>query len=334
MIMGIVLEHSLIIYNYPRNLELVWAGFISYLMPLFTLISGYWYKPKAVQSRIKSYLKPMLLFSGINFAVGYIYYPFYHSGFHLVGYAMWYFGALFVFSMVSPVLLRFVRLHTLFLLSIFFVFLFCLSPTVGRWENLLRELQINRLVGFYPFYILGICLRKHEKGISALINPVSVKYILFTTLVVYLFLCYRMEGLAYRSSFYLIMGSSLSLLLQWLINYLCITVISLALIFCVKDKEYFFTKYGARSITVYVLHMVIVFPLSWGIFFYLPHTIFYILLNSVLVSVLALFLFNKRIYDLVNQLLKISMDWVIVIYIISFLLVNYSFILKIVQTYV
>lgn len=95
MIMGIVLEHSLIIYNYPRNLELVWAGFISYLMPLFTLISGYWYKPKAVQSRIKSYLKPMLLFSGINFAVGYIYYPFYHSGFHLVGYAMWYFGALF-----------------------------------------------------------------------------------------------------------------------------------------------------------------------------------------------------------------------------------------------
>lgn len=36
MIIGIVLEHSLIIYNYPRNLELIWAGFISCLMPLFT----------------------------------------------------------------------------------------------------------------------------------------------------------------------------------------------------------------------------------------------------------------------------------------------------------
>lgn len=81
MIIGIVLEHSLIIYNYPRNLELIWAGFISCLMPLFTLISGYWHKPKAVQMQVKSYLKPMLLFSGVNFAIGYIFYPAYHSSF-------------------------------------------------------------------------------------------------------------------------------------------------------------------------------------------------------------------------------------------------------------
>ena len=88
--------------------------------------------------QVKSYLKPMLLFSGVNFAIGYIFYPAYHSGFHFVGYAMWYFGALFVFSIVSPYLLRFVRLRLLLLLSMFLVFLFCLFPAVGRWESLLR----------------------------------------------------------------------------------------------------------------------------------------------------------------------------------------------------
>ena len=334
MIIGIVLEHSLIIYNYPRNLELIWAGFISCLMPLFTLISGYWHKPKAVQMQVKSYLKPMLLFSGVNFAIGYIFYPAYHSGFHFVGYAMWYFGALFVFSIVSPYLLRFVRLRLLLLLSMFLVFLFCLFPAVGRWESLLKELQINRLVGFYPFYILGICIRRYEKEIRAFVKPVSAKYLLLITFVVYLFLCYRVEGLEYKSAFYLTTGSSLSLLLQWLISYLFITIISLALVFIVKDKEYFFTKYGARSITVYALHMLIVFPLSWGLFFNLPHTPSYELLNAVLVSALGLFLFNKRIHNLVDQLLKIPMSGAILIYIASFLLVNYSFIAKIVHTYV
>ncbi len=334
MIMGIVLEHSLIIYNYPRSLELIWAGLISCLMPLFTLISGYWHKPKAVQLQIKSYLKPMLLFSGVNFIVGYMFYPAYHSGFHFVGYAMWYFGALFVFSMVSPYLLRFVRLRTLLLLSIFLVFLYCLFPAVGRWESILKELQINRLIGFYPFYLLGICIRRHEEFIKALVKPASLKYILAIALIAYLFLCYRVEGLAYKSTFYLATGSSLSLLLQWLISYLFITMISLSLVFCVKDKVYFFTKYGERSISVYVLHMLIVFPLSWGVFFSLPHTASYMLLNVVSVSALALFLLNKRIQNLLNRLLEISMGRVVIIYIISFLLVNCSFLVKIVQAYV
>ena len=317
MIIGIVLEHSLVIYNYPRNLELFWGGFISCLMPLFTLISGYWHKPKTVQLQVKSYLKPMFLFSGINFIVGYIFYPAYHSGFHLIGYAMWYFGALFVFSLVSPFLLRFIRLRFLFPLSIVAVLLFCLSPSIGKWEIIIRELQINRLIGFYPFYLLGICIRIYEDRIRLLIKPDSMKYILLTTFAVYLYLCYSVEGLAYKSSFYLLMGSSLFLLFQWLISYLSIAVISLTLVFLATDKKYFFTKYGSRSITVYVLHMFLVFPLSWGVFFYLPHTPLYILLNTVLVSVLALFLFNKKIYNLVERALKIPFTGVAIIYLIS-----------------
>ncbi len=102
MIMGIVVEHSLLIYGYPRNHELVWGLLISWLMPLFTFISGYLFKERSLKVLVNRYLYPMLIFSSINFLVGSFFYDKYHDGIHLIGYAMWYLWALFWFSMIIP----------------------------------------------------------------------------------------------------------------------------------------------------------------------------------------------------------------------------------------
>lgn len=146
------MAHALIIYNYPRKLEMLWATFISFLMPLFTFISGYWHKPKATTVLWKTYIKPFLLFSAINFVVGCFFYPAYHSGLHLVGYAMWYFIALFAFSAITPRLLQHFKLSSIFIMSLLMVLIFCLLPSLGKYETILRILQINRLIGFYPFF--------------------------------------------------------------------------------------------------------------------------------------------------------------------------------------
>ena len=102
MIMGIVVEHSLLAYGYPRNFEFFWSIAISWIMPLFTIISGFFFKKKSVRLLVDKYLYPMLLFSAINFVVGYVFYPPYHNGHHLMGYAMWYLWALFVFALITP----------------------------------------------------------------------------------------------------------------------------------------------------------------------------------------------------------------------------------------
>lgn len=159
MILGIVLEHAILIYGYPRSMELFWGLFISWLMPMFTIISGYWLKERPLTDLCNRYLYPMLLFSSVNFIVGYFFYPAYHSGFHAMGYAMWYLWALFVYSIISPKLMSILTIKKLLLLSCFMAILYNFCPITGKILTLANELQLNRIIGFYPFYLFGILLK-------------------------------------------------------------------------------------------------------------------------------------------------------------------------------
>lgn len=160
MILGIVLEHSLMIYGYPRWIELFWAIFISWLMPLFTLISGFFSKEYEFKTLLKKYLYPMFLFSAVNFLVGYAFNPAYKTGVHLIGYAMWYLWALFFFVYLTPKIQRKVRLKKLLIASLLLALLFPILPDVGigKWLNIL---SFNRLVGFFPFFLVGCLLKRH-----------------------------------------------------------------------------------------------------------------------------------------------------------------------------
>lgn len=102
MILGIVVEHSLIVYGYPRSHELFWALMISWLMPMFTIISGYLYKQRKLKELLSKYLYPMFLFSAAIFALGFLFYDKYHEGINIIGYAMWYLWALFWFQIIIP----------------------------------------------------------------------------------------------------------------------------------------------------------------------------------------------------------------------------------------
>lgn len=164
MILGIVLEHAILIYGYPRSMELFWGLFISWLMPMFTIISGYWMKERPLADLCNRYLYPMLLFSGVNFIVGYFFYPVYHKGIHAMGYAMWYLWALFVYSWLTPKLLRIITIKRLLFLSFVMVLLYNFLPISGRILTLINELQLNRIIGFYPFYLFGILLRNIKLG--------------------------------------------------------------------------------------------------------------------------------------------------------------------------
>lgn len=328
MILGIVLEHSLLIYNYPTCLEIPWALLISWLMPMFTVISGYWYKPRPASELADRLLRPMLLFSAVNFFCGYFFYPVYHEGLHLMGYAMWYLWALFIFALSTKWLLRRnIPLSVLPVFSFLLVACYCMLPDIGKLSAITNQLQINRLIGFYPFYLLGVGLRRNEKWIYGLSHR-NRGLVLFVAVAFYLFSCACIKGLAYKSGFYLSTGLSVRSLAGFVISYLFIIVICISLISIAPNRCFKFSSYGSKTMNVYLLHMLIVFPLSWGLFSRYMDNLPMSLLNVIIVPVSGIFLFSNVADKLIKASYGIKWGGVILVYVISLLLVNYKLIAK------
>ncbi len=286
MMIGIVVEHSLLIYGYVRELELIWALCISWLMPLFTLISGYWYKARSLEFLCNRFIYPVILFSAINFIIGYLFYPEYRSGVQLIGYSMWYLWALFVFSCLMRILCRYFSLKTILCISFSVIIAYLSLPSLGKVTSFINIFSINRIIGFFPFFILGQILKQSDIKVRFYQN--RVLYLLLPIVIItYVYGCYKLQGLTYSSGFYLMPGQSLNSILGFIFNYICITAISVILILIVPDKEYKFTKYGSRTLNVYLLHMAIVFPISWGLFSHLEFTLLNALLNVAVTSLLC-----------------------------------------------
>ena len=327
MILGIVVEHSLLIYGYPRNHELFWGAFISWLMPMFTLISGYLYKKRSLKDLTSKYLYPMVLFSAVNFAIGYFFYDVYHDGINIIGYAMWYLWALFWFQTITPPLLKITNCQILIIVSLVAVVLFSIMPLQGTLAMVGNKLQINRIIGFYPFYLLGILLKNND--LLKTNKPYLWRLLLFMVLVLYLGLCYYFKGFAYKSGFYLASSSSVADIVQFLVSYVFIMTICVSLIMSLYNNSSFISQFGGRTLNVYLLHMIIVFPLCYGFFKQLDYTIINVLLNSLLACLFCIAFFSKKCDEIMKRLLaKQHWELVAFFYFLTLVLVNNSILTK------
>ena len=321
MILGIVFEHTLIVYDYPHWLELIWALFISWLMPLFTLISGYWFKQRSVKQLLEKYLYPMLLFSAINFFIGYFFYPNYHKGLHLIGYAMWYLWALFVFALITPKLIKKYRIKNLLVINLILIVIYNFIPICAEIQTCLNAVQFNRIIGFYPFFLLGILLNKHT---------LSVRYLPFYSIgtIIYMLMAILFDRFAYSSGFYIMPTFSIKQVFYLLTSYIFIGAICLFLINITSKKELYITKFGSRSMNVYLLHMLVVFPLSWGVFSHCSYSIPLIFANAILSPFLCIYFLSDKVNHIMNKLL-FNRNWSVVLlfYLMSLVLVNKSWLI-------
>ena len=237
-----------------------------------------------------------------------------------MGYAMWYLWTLFVFAIITLRLICFVHLKWLILCSFIVVVLYGFIPLSGYSLCLANELQLNRIIGFYPFFLLGIKLKDYdleEKGKNNLLVLVGV-------FITYVLLCLMINGLAYYSGFYLLLGMTIRRLVYMFLSYTLIGLFCLYHIRSVPNKKYRFTKYGARSMNVYLLHMLFVLPLSYGVFSHLPVKPFFVV-NVIGVPLLCILLFSDKVEAIMSAILsKRSWILVVVFYLFSLVLVNYT----------
>lgn len=151
-------------------------------------------------------------------------------------------------------------------------------------------LQVNRIIGFYPFFLLGYLLKQNYTKIETKYSVVKSRILCVCILSLYTFCCIKCEGLVWNSGFYLVCGTGMNGIVRIILSYIFISSLAFAIIFSVPNKNYVFTKYGMRTMNVYLLHMLIVFPISYGVFSKQPDNISMIFFNSIVcVFVCALF---------------------------------------------
>lgn len=70
--MLVVMPHSVNVYQLDGLywVQYLWIFIMTFTMPLFMMISGFWFKPRALDYSLKHYLYPFLLFSVLNISLG------------------------------------------------------------------------------------------------------------------------------------------------------------------------------------------------------------------------------------------------------------------------
>ena len=260
LILFVVIYHASLPYGFLRGERWCWLLnmiLIPYAMSTFTIISGYWLKPRPVNVLARKYLLPCLL-------VLFLCYGFFPDDYEGKSQpwsldVMWYLWALFFYYLITPRLLKY-NLNFLLFASVL------LSLVSGFFPFLGLSFSLGRMIGFYPFFLLGIKIRSSAKWRAISTNQKAImaaRVVFVVTLILYFVLFLHDESLSNYISFFYKYNGNWHRIFYTVFTYLVVTVLSLSLILSMPDKEYWFTKYGSRSLTPYLLHQLIIYTLSW-----------------------------------------------------------------------
>ena len=303
--MMVVMTHCINVYQLENCywVQFLWIFIMTYSMPLFMMISGFWHKPRTKRYCVNHYLYPCVLFSVVNVVWG-GYCGLYTDGKVPLkfGFAMWYIWALFLYNMITPYLLARVGLKKLMVYSLI------VSFVCGFWFLPNSCLDAQRVVHFYPFYVIGIYLRTKDKYIYGEARNAHKHWlsIFVVTTLIYIIMCMWKPGFCYGTGFMASHGMSLYGFVQMWGNFVLTLLQSMSVIMLMPNRPLFFTKYGSRTMNVYMLHMCIIFPLCWYLMRPIMNEWYGYALYIIGVPCLCMFLFSKPVDSFMQCLLSIS----------------------------
>lgn len=300
----VVMTHSVNIYQIEGYdwIQYLWVFIMTFTMPLFMIISGFWYKPRSISYSLQHFLYPCLLFSAVNLCGGAICgaYP---DGVILTksGWAMWYIWALFLYNMITPLLQKRLGHTKILILSL-------LAAVVCGFRFLDNNiLDAQRVVNFYPYFLIGMCLRKQEMRIYALNkgNKFIWSLIFSTIIFAYLIICYYKNGFCYGTGFMQIHGFSIfGFVCKWL-NFMLCLLLSVSVMMIIPNRKLWFSKFGSRTMNVYMLHMSIIFPLCWALMRPIMNEWYGYLLYAFAVPLVCSFLFSEKVDSFMKPVLAL-----------------------------
>ena len=230
-------------------------------------------------------------------------------------------------SPLLPPPVKNINISALMVLSVILVLTYMVLPIPANFSFIATKLQINRLIGFYPFFLLGIYLKKNGNILNVERNS---KMLFAIAMTGYLSLCYIWEGFAYKGSFYLQPSSGIRAICLQMMSYPIIMLFCVTLVYSMPHKEVWLSRFGGRTLNVYLLHMLVVFPVCYGIFSHLGYNIWLVMLNSVLASSLCLLFFSATVDRIMKKILSVpKWTYALSFYAVSLVIVNSHVLLKV-----
>lgn len=270
LIILVVIGHFLV---YSQDYQFSKALFIfiySFHMPLFVFITGYLSKRLTNKdgsfrlNRVVSFFSIYFIFEMLVFIISrFILNQDVKFSFFDEGECPWYLLALGIWLMMT---FLFQKIKPKYLL-IFSVFV---GLIVGYDDWVGTVLSLSRILVFYPFFLLGFYINKKQM-LDIIDKTHSKKNIIFSTillLIVFLIIYVFANNLEFLkpiltnknpySYFNLPYVFPLSALFTRLFVYIFALLLSILVISIVPKGKHFFTKFGTRTLAVYVLHFLIV----------------------------------------------------------------------------
>ena len=279
-----------------------------YSMTLFAIISGYWYKDKSFKEMALLYLWPCILFSIINNILGSnSYFPNdypnsdYWTAFRFKpGPAMWYLLALFIYAIATKCLRKYIGC------TCYLFFAFIIAVTIGFLPIPNRIFDIQRISCLFPVYVFGLWIKENADNQLKTIRTrgktrvlcaiILLLCILYSVFIIH----YNSRLFGYFPSYYgLNMKAALA---KWIMMTVRV-VACMCLIVLMPNKEFRFTKYGSRTMNVYLLHDTIIFLTSWGILYNYRHEWYGIMSCILFVPLLCTLLFSAPVDKFMKRIL-------------------------------
>ncbi|AGK54148.1 acyltransferase family protein [Bacillus sp. 1NLA3E] len=224
-------------------------------MPAFILISGYFakgFRQKGYLLKItKKLIGPYLIFQGI--------YSFYYYFIHekdeikidplVPEWSLWFLVSLFCWNIMLFLFTKWKARYGL-LLSV------CLGVVVGYFNGINDYLSLSRTLVFFPLYLLGFYLKREH---FLKIRDIKIKLISLIILLSILLAFYILPEFNYKWFFgskpyidFHVSGINGGIVRLGV--YMLTLLTTLGFFAFVPRKNFFFTKWGTRSLYVYLLH--------------------------------------------------------------------------------
>lgn len=260
----VIIAHTLNNSYGHVGMELIRFYCLCFTMPLFTFISGYLSKPEvALRKNLKQLLIPCIIFTIINDLVCMAVDSEYVFTWKRPGFAMWYLWILFIYRTLLPKLLCIPGI-----LPISFI----LSWIVGFLPWINADFQLQRIFCFLPWFLLGYKMA-HINGDSNVLTYINkLGGVIWTILLIACFLFWTVviivhPGLTYATAFATPYNNHpfIEMLLRIALQ-LTIAVTGGGILHILPNRGTWYTRFGKRTMSAYLLHALIVLPMVYLVF--------------------------------------------------------------------
>jgi fucose 4-O-acetylase-like acetyltransferase len=215
------------------------------------------------------------------------------------GFAMWYLWALFVFRITLPYL---IKIPHIIIVS------FVISWVAGFYEGINNAFTLSRIICFLPYFLLGYAVRNSNSEISdnkSLIYRCLWGGVILLAFLIWEIFIYNFPGNTYATAFSYGYNRPIIQLPLRIALQLTIIVTGWAVIQICPNKKLWFSKYGSRTLNVYLLHGLIVLPFAYQVFPPLCQAnIYQKLLMIIIPAALCLMLFSKTIDTTIKKIFR------------------------------